>query len=95
MDTEKKVNKLTDEEFKELMNIREKYTTLLINLGQLDINIQDLNETRNKFYTDFKVLQEEYQKQNDAINKKYGQITINPIDGTFITVNENNSQINE
>lgn len=86
-----KVIKLQPEQIKKLMDIREKYYTLMAKLGDIDIQIYNLNKIKDELFNEYTDVQQEEKKIIDEIGKQYGYGKINLNTGELNI--ENNSTI--
>tara|TARA_R110000803_G_scaffold31500_3_gene70234 strand:- start:291 stop:539 length:249 start_codon:yes stop_codon:yes gene_type:complete len=75
---------LPQEEIKRITDFKDKQNELLINLGQVEFQIQELELQKIKFRNIIKELQEENVKIAQDFEKKYGDGVLNIETGEFI-----------
>ena len=82
--------KFTEEEIKQVQNIRQSYLNVQNQFGQLKLTRIRLDEQEVELEDALKSIQSEEKKFLDGITEKYGQGTLNPETGVF-TPTENKS----
>lgn len=85
------VIKLSEEQLKQLNDIREKYYEVMTKLGDVDIQTYNLNKIKDELLKEYNTIQEEERIVIDTIGKKYGFGKINLKTGELII--ENNSTV--
>ncbi len=75
--------KITQEELDELNKFRISNQQLIINFGQLEIEIQNLNFQKNYLINSLESLKKSESTFLNNLQKKYGDVNINPDTGEF------------
>lgn len=75
---------LPQEDVKRIKDFREKQNLLLVNLGQIEFQIQELEIQKTEFRKEIKELQIENQKIAQDFEQKYGNGVLNIETGEFI-----------
>lgn len=75
---------LPQEDVKRIKDFREKQNVLLVNLGQIEFQIQELEIQKTEFRKEIKELQIENQKIAQDFEQKYGNGVLNIETGEFI-----------
>lgn len=87
------VIKLSEEQLKQLNDIRDKYYQVMTKLGDVDIQIYNLNKIKDELFKEYNIIQNEEKDVIDTIGKKYGYGKINLKTGELII--EKNSPVQE
>ena len=84
--------KLSDQELKQILDLRTKYATLTAQLGQLKVEqiivneqVNRLSELEEKFTKEYLNIQIEEEQFAESITKKYGEGEIDVESGLFTT----------
>ena len=84
--------KLSDQELKQIQDLRTKYATLTAQLGQLKVEqiiindqVNRLSELEEKFTKEYLNIQIEEEQFAESITKKYGEGEIDVESGLFTT----------
>jgi len=83
--------KFTEEELKQVQNIRQSYINIQNQFGQLKLTQIRLDEQEIELENSLKSIQDNENKFLDGITKKYGDGSLNPETGVF-TPTENKSE---
>ena len=83
--------KFTEEELKQVQNIRQSYINIQNQFGQLKLAQIRLDEQEVDLENSLKSIQDNENKFLDGITKKYGDGSLNPETGVF-TPTENKSE---
>ena len=83
---EKKV--LTEEEIKNLKDLKSRFQQLTIVLGETEIQIMNLEFTKNNLKRQFADIQSQEIALAKELEEKYGQVNINLTDGSYEEVKE-------
>lgn len=86
-----KVIKLPEERLKKLTDIRDKYYQVMTKLGDVDIQVHNLNKIKDELLKEYNIIQEEEKVVIDEIGKTYGFGKINLKTGELNI--ENNSTV--
>ena len=81
MAEKEKVNKITEEQLK---NLQEKIN--VINQGQMQIGGLEMQKTAMK--SQLAVIQQELNKMQNELEEEYGKVSINIQDGTYVDIPE-------
>jgi|2_EtaG_2_1085320.scaffolds.fasta_scaffold51298_2 hypothetical protein len=74
---------LTQEEINELKDAKDLQTNLLLALGEIEYQIQELELQKNEFREKMKNFKNHNHKMGETLQKKYGQGSINLETGEF------------
>jgi len=77
------IEKLTDQEIKQIQTLQEQQSKLIENFGQLEYQIQLLELQKEKLTTQLEQFNLKETELANDLNKKYGNGTINIQDGTI------------
>ncbi len=77
-------NKITQEELDELNKLKISNQNLIINFGQLEIELQNLNIQKQYLIDSLTALKKAESSFINNLQTKYGDININPDTGEFI-----------
>lgn len=77
------IEKLTDQEIKQIQTLQEQQSELIENFGQLEYQIQLLELQKEKLTTQLEQFNLKETELANDLNKKYGNGTINIQDGTI------------
>jgi len=77
---------LTQEELNVLKSIREEYSNLIVNLGQVEVDMVNLLEYKENLKQTLKNIKQKETSEVDKIRKKYGDGNINLETGEFSVV---------
>ena len=82
--------KFSDNELKSLNDLRDKYTSAQLRLGQLEVQrltlnqqIQNLDNEKIKIETEYVEIQKEESEILNSLNEKYGPGNLDPNSGVF------------
>ena len=82
--------KFSDNELKSLNDLRDKYTSAQLRLGQLEVQrltlnqqIQNLDNEKIKIETEYVEIQKEESQIVNSLNEKYGPGNLDPNSGVF------------
>jgi|TARA_R100000482_G_scaffold110816_1_gene53142 predicted nuclease with TOPRIM domain len=82
--------KFSDNELKSLNDLRDKYTSAQLRLGQLEVQrltlnqqIQNLDNEKIKIETEYVEIQKEESEIVNSLNEKYGPGNLDPNSGVF------------
>jgi hypothetical protein len=81
---EKKV--LTQEEVENIKNLRSKLQDITYSLGQLEIQLMDINLEKEKIKSIFTSIQKQEKELADQLEEKYGKGTISLDTGEFLPI---------
>jgi hypothetical protein len=81
---EKKV--LTQEEIESIKNLRSKLQDITYSLGQLEIQLMDINLEKEKIKLIFTSIQKQEKELADQLEEKYGKGTISLDTGEFLPI---------
>jgi hypothetical protein len=81
---EKKV--LTQEEIESIKNLRSKLQDITYSLGQLEIQLIDINLEKEKIKLIFTSIQKQEKELADQLEEKYGKGTISLDTGEFLPI---------
>ena len=79
-------NKITQEELDELNKLKISNQNLIINFGQLEIELQNLNIQNQYLIDSLTALKKAESSFLNNLQIKYGDVNINPDTGEFIKV---------
>lgn len=85
------VTKIPDDKIAQLTSLRDKYFELMTKIGDVDIQIYNLNTIKDELFNEYKKVQQEEKIVIDEIGKKYGFGKINLKTGEIII--EKNSSV--
>ena len=77
---------LTQEELNTLKSIREEYSNLIVNLGQIEVDLVNLLEYKESLKQTLKSIKQKETNEVDQIRKKYGDGNINLETGEFSVI---------
>lgn len=77
---------LTIEELDQLKKIQNNLNQIVISLGQIEIQFEDLKETKSQIIKQLVITKQEQDKLGELLNKKYGNGSVNMETGEF-TIN--------
>lgn len=77
---------LTQEELNTLKSIREEYSNLIVNLGQIEVDLINLLEYKENLKQTLKNIKQKETNEVDKIRKKYGDGNINLETGEFSVI---------
>jgi hypothetical protein len=77
---------LTQEELNILKSIREEYSNLIVNLGQIEVDLVNLLEYKESLKQTLKSIKQKETNEVDQIRKKYGDGNINLETGEFSVI---------
>ena len=77
------IEKLTDQEIKQIQTLQEQQSELIENFGQLEYQIQLLEFQKEKLVNQLEQFNLKETELANDLNKKYGNGTINIQDGTI------------
>ena len=83
--TKAKETKFTEEELKQLQEIKQSYDTTTVTIGQLELEQVLLTNSKNKALADFATLREAEAKLANDLTTKYGKGKLNLETGIFTT----------
>jgi|LakMenEpi03Aug12_release.lakeMendotaPanAssembly.Ray.scaffolds.fasta_scaffold3708409_1 hypothetical protein len=81
---EKKV--LTQEEIESIKNLRSKLQDITYSLGQLEIQLMDINLEKEKIKSIFTSIQKQEKELAEQLEEKYGKGTISLDTGEFLPI---------
>jgi predicted nuclease with TOPRIM domain len=93
--------KITEEEFKQLDELRQKTSALIFELGKSEVSALALKKEKERLEKEFNLIQEEENKTFNDLKGKYGSGYVDIADGKFIksedlnTIVMINSEINK
>jgi hypothetical protein len=77
---------LTQEELNELTNLQESLNNLIINLGQTEFQIYNLEKYKNSVKNEIDNINKKQEELSQLLSSKYGDGTINIETGEFTSV---------
>ena len=77
----------SEQELKQLRDLREKLNQLTLQFGQISINILKLKQTKEELKNQLKELENEESNIAKTLSKKYGDGSIDLDSGTFTPLN--------
>lgn len=77
---------LTQEELNTLKSIRDEYSNLIVNLGQIEVDLINLLEYKENLKQTLKNIKQKETNEVDKIRKKYGDGNINLETGEFSVI---------
>jgi hypothetical protein len=77
-------NKITQEELEELNKFRLSNQQLIINFGQLEIELQNINFQKQYLISNLESLKKSESTFLNNLQKKYGDVNIDPDTGEFV-----------
>jgi len=90
---EKQAIKVSEEEVKKIKALRGNYQELIVQVGQVELQISDVNETlqtlldaKDKLFDKYNEIKKTERSHLDELNKKYGVGSLNVDTGLFIPV---------
>jgi len=90
---EKQAIKVSEEEVKKIKELRGSYQDLIIQVGQVELQMNDLSgalkslsEAKEKLMTKYNEIKQTERTQLDELNKKYGVGTLNVDTGLFTSI---------
>lgn len=90
---EKQVIKVAEEEVKKIKELRQSYQELIVQVGQVELQMNDLNDALNnlseaklKLMIKYAEIKETEKTQLEELNKKYGVGSLNVDTGLFTPI---------
>lgn len=74
---------IEQEELNNLVKIREKYTKLIIDLGQIELEMLELQQSKTNISNIFSTIKQEETLEMNKIKEKYGNGEVNIETGEF------------
>lgn len=80
--------KFTEEELQKIKSFQDSYNNFILQLGQLEIELINLQKIKENLTTNFIKLKEESDGFSKTISDKYGDGVLNPATGEFVPSKE-------
>lgn len=75
--------KFTDQEVKQVSEVRESYQNLTIEFGRIQLEIENLKLEKQRIINSLKVVKDKEKEVVDALTEKYGAGSLDPVSGVF------------